>query len=394
MIVEVIAVGTELLIGQVVDTNSAAIGARLAEGGFDAHYQVTVGDNVDRLAGAIRTALDRADAVILTGGMGPTQDDLTREAICAVTGRDMARDDEHAERIRQRITARRGVVNDTVLRMADYPRGATPLPNSQGVALGIALQQEGRWIFAVPGVPREMRAIIDEEVMPRLRRAAGKAAVITSRVLHTWGHGESQVAELLDDLYRSTNPSIAFLISDMEVRVRITAKGSDQTATAALLEPVEREVRRRLGGAVFATDDQTNLDVVADLLARRGWRVAAREVGTAGLVASALAAHSGDAFAGGAILPAGDGTAAADLAAAAAKEFDAEVGLGIAAPGVVDDAGHAASIFPIAVATPEGSETHDMRFFGTGERARAYAVIAGHHLLRLAVAGDGEAGDA
>ena len=393
MIVEVIAVGTELLIGQIVDTNSAAIGARLAEGGFDAHHQVTVGDNMDRLATAIRTALDRADAVILTGGMGPTQDDLTREAICAVTGRGMARDEEHAERIRQRITARRGVVNDTVLRMADYPEGATPLPNSQGVALGIALEHDGRWIFAVPGVPREMRAVVDEEVMPRLRRAAGKAAVITSRVLHTWGYGESQVAELLDDLYRSTNPSIAFLISDMEVRVRITAKGADAAATAALLQPVEEEVRRRLGSAVFAVDDATNIDVVAGLLAGRRWRAAVREVGTVGLVAAALASHSGSTaaeavFAGATTLPADDTTTAADLAAAAAKDFDAEVGVGVAAPEVVEDAGHPASIFPIAVVTPEGAETREMRFFGTGERARAYAVIAAQHLLRLAVAGD------
>lgn len=137
MIVEVIAVGPELLIGQIVDTNSATIGARLAEGGLDAHYKVTVGDNLGRLSHSIQTALDRADAVILTGGMGPTQDDLTREAICLATERGMERDEDHAMRIRERVLARRGAVSDTVLKMADYPEGARPLPNSQGVALGL-----------------------------------------------------------------------------------------------------------------------------------------------------------------------------------------------------------------------------------------------------------------
>ncbi len=374
MIVEVIAVGTELLIGQILDTNSAAIGARLAEGGFDAHYQVTVGDNLERLSAALRTALGRADAVILTGGMGPTQDDLTREAICAVTGRAMARDAEHAARIRERILARSGAVVETVLRMADHPEGAEPLPNSQGLALGVAAEHDGRWIFAVPGVPREMRAIVDEEVMPRLRRASGKAAIISSRVLHTWGHPESRVAEILDDLYTSTNPSIAFLVSETEVAVRITAKGDDEQSTQALLQPVEEEVRRRLGPAVFAADGMTIVDVLSGLLADRGWRVAVGETGTHGEVAARLADRGGTVFAGGVTLPADDMTTATGLAERARTDFTGEVGVGVARPTVVEDSGQQASIFTVCVVTPDGAYTRTLRFFGTGERARAYAV--------------------
>jgi nicotinamide-nucleotide amidase len=388
VIVEVITVGTELLIGQIVDTNAAFIGTRLAEAGFDAHFRVTVGDNLERLSDAIRTALGRADAVLLTGGMGPTRDDLTREAICAVIGRPMTRNAEHAARIRERIRARGGVATDTVLRMADHPEGAQPLPNSQGLALGVAAVSAGRQIVALPGVPREMRAMLQEEVIPLLRRAAGTAEVITSRVLHTWGYGESQVAELLDDLFASANPSLAFLITDMEVRVRLTAKGADAAATEALLAPAEQVVRRRLGPAVFARDEGSNLGVVASLLTSRGWRVAVHDVGTAGQAAARLAAGSPEVFAGGAILPLSEPASAAALARRAREAHGAAVGVGVGAPRVVEDAGQRASLIAIAVVTPEGEDTRELRFFGTGERARAYAVDAAHHLLRLAVAGD------
>ncbi len=376
MIVEIIAVGTELLIGQIINSNVAFIGQRLADEGFDSHYQVTVGDNLDRLSSAITTALGRADAVILTGGVGPTQDDLTREAICAATGRDMRRDEAHAQRIHDRIMARRGFVADSVLRMADYPAGAEPLPNTQGVALGVALLQDGKWICAVPGVPREMSAMVDMEVMPRLRAASGKAAVIRSRVLHTWGYGESQVAEILDDLYASTNPSIAFLISDMEVKVRITAKADDAGSVEALIAPVEAEVRNRLGEVVFATDDETNLDVIGRDLGRR--QVGVFEVATAGMVTHRLSGVMG--FAGGTTVPIGPD--AVDLARRAVAVFGAEIGLGVSEPRIVEDSGEQATEVTFAVVTPDGETSRDMRFFGTGERARSYAVIAALHVLR------------
>ena len=254
MIVEVIAVGTELLLGQIVNTNVAEIGLRLAEDGVDVNHQVTVGDNLVRIADAIETACGRADAVVLTGGIGPTQDDLTRDAIRALLGVGTATDTDHREAIRARL-AERGVAADTALRMADYPEGATPLANRVGVALGIAAVHRGTPIFAVPGVPSEMRGMIDDEVRPRLRAACGEPAVLSSRVLHCWGLGESQIAERLDDLYASANPSIAFLITGPEVRVRITAKAATHGAAGAKIASMEQEVRDRLGDAVFAADD-------------------------------------------------------------------------------------------------------------------------------------------
>lgn len=385
MIVELIAVGTELLIGQIINTNASTIGALLADEGFDANHQVTVGDNLDRLAEAIRTGLSRADAVILTGGIGPTQDDLTREAICAATGRGMDRDEAHAERIRQRVMARRGTFSETALRMADFPEGADPLPNSQGVALGVSLEHEGKWIFAVPGVPREMRALMDEHVMPRLRAASGLPTVIRSRVLHTWGWGESKVAEVLDDLYESSNPSIAFLITDMEVKVRITAKSSDPAAASEMIAPIEAEVRRRLGAIVFATDSESNLDVIDRLASDRGLSFAVGEAGTSGQIAARFSAAGSSLFLGGLTLTSTPSAAAAAVRARAA--FAADVGLGVSDVVVVDDAGGQASVITFAVVTDERTAQREMRFFGTGERARSYAVIAGLHHLRLALSG-------
>ena len=216
VIVEVISVGTELLIGQIVNSNSAFIATRVAEAGIDAHFQVVVGDNLDRLSDAIRTAVNRSDAVILTGGIGPTQDDLTREALCRVTGRAMGRDQAHAAWIEDRLRSQGREVRENVLRMADLPAGAEGMANSNGVALGVALEHEGKWLFAVPGVPVEMMAMLDGEVLPRLRRRSG-GGVLRSRLLRTWGLGESDVAERLDDLFASANPSVAFLIGRAHV---------------------------------------------------------------------------------------------------------------------------------------------------------------------------------
>ncbi len=256
MIVEVISVGTELLLGQIVNSNAAAIAQRLAAAGLDAHYQVTVGDNLQRLTGAIAEAAERADAVVLTGGLGPTPDDLTRDALCAFAGVGLARDAAQEQRIRQRIHYARGTVTESALRMADYPEGADPLPNSVGVALGTAMEQGGVCLFALPGVPSEMAAMLDEQVMPRLTALAGEPAVLRSRLLATVGLGESQVAEILGDLNDSANPSVAYLLSDNQTRVRISAKARTEAVADAMIDEMAAAVVARLGPhAVPATAD-------------------------------------------------------------------------------------------------------------------------------------------
>jgi nicotinamide-nucleotide amidase len=377
LIVEVIAVGTELLIGQITNTNASLIGARLAEEGFDAHYQVTVGDNLGRLAGAIEAALERSDAVLITGGIGPTQDDLTREAICQVTGRVMTRDPEHEAWIKDRLRAQRRSVPDNVLRMADLPEGAEAMPNSNGAALGVALQHRGKWLLAIPGVPAEMRAMLDSGVLPRLHQSSGSSATLHSRLLHTWGLGESEVADRLDDLFATVNPSVAFLIRDMEVRVRISAKAEDQETARLLIAPIEEEIRARLGAAVFAVDGETVEDLIVVRLGSLGWAVGTIEQATLGQVGARIAEHDRSVFAGTVIVGREGGEVTAPIA-------DVVLTVGPIG-GEVSPGRRITRAVEMTVTTPDWATTRVFDLGGDDERVRSFATIAGLHLIRTAV---------
>lgn len=383
MIVEVIAVGTELLIGQITNTNASFIGARLAEEGFDAHYQVTVGDNLGRLAAAIEAALERSDALLITGGIGPTQDDLTREAICQVTGRAMTRDPEHEVWIKDRLRAQRRSVPDNVLRMADLPEGAEAMPNSNGAALGVALQHRGKWLLAIPGVPAEMKAMLDSGVLPRLHQSSGSSATLHSRLLHTWGLGESEVADRLDDLFATVNPSVAFLIRDMEVRVRISAKAEDHEAARLLIAPIEEEIRVRLGAAVFAADGETVEDLIVDRLGALGWAVGTIEQATLGQVGARIAERdrSRTVFAGSVIVGREGGEATAPVA-------DVVLAVGPIG-GEISPGRRITRAVEMTVTTPNRTTTRVFDFGGDDERVRSFATIAGLHLIRTAVESPG-----
>lgn len=374
MIVEVIGVGTELLLGQIENSNASHIGRRLAEEGLDCLHQVVVGDNLERLTDAIATATHRADVVIITGGIGPTQDDLTREAICAVAHRAMDRDEAHAAWIRERIASQGGTPRDNQLRMADLPEGAEPLPNRTGVALGVALDHDNTSIFALPGVPAEMKPMLDEQVLPRIRARAGESQILISRVIKTWGQGESTVSELLADLFETTNPSLAFLIADMEVHVRLTAKAEDEAAARDLITPLENQVRERLGEAVFAVDDETVESKILEGLAARGWTVTTREHATLGQVGARLGAHGfGAIFRGSVIAPGPD-----------REPFDSDVLLRVG-EAVRDPDSDTTRSVTMQVETPAHLSERTFRFGGDDERLRAFATLAGLHLLRRAV---------
>lgn len=410
MIVEVIAVGTELLLGQIVNSNAAVIAGRLAEEGFDAHYQVVVGDNEARLVDALATALGRADAVIVTGGIGPTQDDLTREAICVSTGRAMQFSDDYARRLRARWEATGRVMPDSNLRQAEYPEGAEQLPNMKGTAPGLALLHEDTWIFALPGVPQEMLMLLDDEVMPRLRRTAGGPAVVKSRLLRSWGMSESQVAELLDDLFQaSVNPSVAFLASSGEIKVRITAKADTEEDAEALIRPLEAEVRDRLGARIFGTDGETIEAVVLRKLEQKGWRLATAESATGGLIAGRITSVPGASrvFIGSVVAYATDvkhtvlgvpeevlreaGVVSEETAIAmaegAARTLGAEVAVSVTGSAGPDLQEQPAGTMVIAVRTPEDTAARTFRLPGDRERVRTYAGTAALQLVRLAVEG-------
>lgn len=409
MIVEVITVGTELLLGQIVNGNAATIGEILAVQGHDAHYQVTVGDNPERMEAAIAVALGRAEAVITTGGIGPTPDDLTREAISAVTGRPMRFSEEWARTLRRRFAERGWSMPVSNLRQAEYPEGAELIRNPKGTAPGLALCHGGKWIFAVPGVPMEMVQMVTNGVIPRLRRAAGFSETLVSRVVRTWGRSESRTAELLEDLYQdSGNPSLAYLASSGEIKVRITAKAPDAAAAEQMIAPVSEEVCRRLGWAVFGFDEQTIERRLVELLAERNWTIGTAESMTAGMVAARIGSIPGaskvfrgsvvsyatdlkeqllgvgaDVLAGG-VVSAGT---ALEMAEGARRTLGVEVGVGITGTAGPEPTEEPVGVVFVGVATPEGAATRRLRMPGDRERVRTYATTAALHLARLGVSG-------
>jgi nicotinamide-nucleotide amidase len=292
---EVIAVGTELLLGLIVDSNSAWIGEQLALAGIDSHFQVKVGDNFSRIEASIRQALERSDAVICCGGLGPTQDDITRDVIARVMGVGMRRDPAIADRIRQIFESRGRVMSENNLRQADVPIGAEPMAQMPGTAPGLVCPVGGKVIYAVPGVPSEMREMVTGTVLPDLRRRSGQAAVIRSRTLRTWGMSESGLAEVLAprvaELDELGNPTIAYQASGIEgIKVRVVAKCDDEAAAARLLDTEERIIRELLGDVIFGIDGQSMEVVVLDRLRRKGLTLAVSETVTGGLLASRLSA--------------------------------------------------------------------------------------------------------
>ena len=292
---EIIAIGTELLLGQIVDTNSSWLGQELALAGIDSLHQTKVGDNLERIVGSIRLALGRSDAVILCGGLGPTQDDITREAIAEVMGVSLIRDHDMGEKIRELFTSRGREMTQNNLRQADRPEGASLIPEMPGTAPGLICPIENQVIYAVPGVPHEMRTMVRGTVISDLKRRAGVTSVICSRVLRTWGRTESGLAEMLADRIQELDElgtaTLAFQASGIEgLKVRITVKAPDEAAANVIVAEEEERVRRILGDCVFGIDDETMESVVLDLLRERGMRLAVAESLTGGLVGARLAA--------------------------------------------------------------------------------------------------------
>lgn len=286
---EIISVGTELLLGEIVDTNAAYLSQRMAEIGVDVHQRQTVGDNLQRLTAAIETALGRADVVILIGGLGPTDDDLTREAISAATGRPLVRVPASEQRLREFFAARNRVVAESNLKQCDVPSGGQHLENVCGTAPGVFVEHEGKLIFALPGPPPEFREMLQRSVLPILRERLGPANVLYSRSLLLTEIGESQVADMLGDLISAqTDPTIAMYASPALVRVRLATKAADQAEADRKFAPLEARIRQVLGAHVLGADDETMPVVVGKLLRERGATLAVAESCTGGLIASRI----------------------------------------------------------------------------------------------------------
>jgi nicotinamide-nucleotide amidase len=286
-------VGSELLLGQIIDTNAAFIGRQLARAGIDVLRKQTVGDNLDRITDCIRGALSRADAVVITGGLGPTNDDLTREAIANYLEVPLELQPDLEQNLRNFFAKRNYPLSQINLRQAYLPQGAREIPNPVGTAPGVYGEDaQGRLIFAVPGVPKEMIAMIDGSVVPALlERGEGERNLIVSRTLRTFGIGESALAEPVEDILTTAeNPTVAPLIyQNTEVHLRLTAKAPDEARAKVLLDDMEARLRQRsIAPYIFGIDDQTLPSILVQLLTERGQTVAVAESLTGGQLHSFL----------------------------------------------------------------------------------------------------------
>jgi len=288
MSAEVLIIGTEILLGQIVDTNSAFIAEHLAAAGIDVYFKTVVGDNEGRIEQALRQALERADIVIAAGGLGPTEDDLTRSAFARVLGRRLILSEELLENIRQRFASRGLIMTANNEKQALVPQNAVILDNPRGTAAGLFIKAGAKGekvVVAMPGVPSEMKPMLTEQVIPMLQERMGKASIIQSRVIKTCGIGESRVDDLIGDLFReSRNPSIALLAYPSEVHIRITAKAESKEAAESLISELEGQIRERVGEWIYGKDQQTIEEVVGFLLQVNGKTLSVAESCTGGLI--------------------------------------------------------------------------------------------------------------
>jgi nicotinamide-nucleotide amidase len=282
---EIVTIGSELLLGQTVDTNAAWMAQRLASLGVNLFYKTVVGDNPGRMLDIISRAMQRSDLVITSGGIGPTQDDLTREIVAKATGRELVLDPELLAQIEERFRRRGFIMTENNNRQAYIPKGAIPVKNPNGTAPSFIVEDPRAVIISLPGVPFEMKWLFDNEVIPYLRPKFNLSEAIYSRVLKVAGLGESAVDDRVGHLIVSSqNPTVGVLAHPGQVDVRITVKAANREEADQMIAPLEQEVRGLLGEHVFAVDNQTMQDVVGGLLRSRGLTVASYEGITGGLL--------------------------------------------------------------------------------------------------------------
>lgn len=303
---EIVMIGTELLLGQIVDTNAAHMGQALADNGILLYQKTTVGDNRERIVRVLEQALERADVVLTSGGIGPTEDDLTREAIADLLNRPLEFNQDAYDHIAElfRRFGRPMPANNNKQAMA--PRGAKLIHNPNGTAPGLIVEDDRGTIISMPGVPRELYAMLGESVIPYLKERFGIRGQLRSKVLKVCGVGESRVDELIGDLIvSSSNPTIGVLASFEAVRIRITAHADSPEEADALISKSEAAVRERLPNMVMGVDNDTLEQVVEKLLAKRGWTLAVGETDTGGMVGQRLTAAGSICFVGSLVLPRG-----------------------------------------------------------------------------------------
>lgn len=384
---EILMIGSELLLGQILDTNAGMMARHLAEHGINLYQKTTVGDNPGRIEAALRDALGRSDVVLCSGGLGPTEDDITRECVAAVFERPMEYRPELYEVLAARFAHLRVPLTDNNRKQAQAPQGAVSLPNPHGTAPGILVEDARGVVICMPGVPWELEPMLVDHAIPYICGRYGIHATIRSRVLKVCGIGESRVDAAIGDLINNqANPTVGVLASPDSVRIRMTARAETAAEAGALLDQLEPVVRERLPGLVMGIDEDTLEGVVAELIRGRGWNVAIAETATGGILAHRFSAAAGTVFAGANVLPGLDGAApdlvqaATDMAGQVRTQFGASCGLAIAANTQEKSA-------VIAWQQPGASHTWTSPCWGTDEKSRIRLATAALEQVRRHLTG-------
>lgn len=407
MIAELVTTGSELLLGQIVNTNAAYMAQELNRMGVDVCFQTTVGDNRVRMKEVLAHALTRADLVITSGGLGPTRGDITKEVSAEIMGRTMTLDEDCVARLKAHFARLGREMTENNLRQAMIPEGAHIFVNHAGTAPGVAIEKDGKLLVNLPGPPPEMKDMFRRSLAPYLVEKYGISSIIYSRVLHTYGIGESMLETKIDDLILAQkNPTLALLIRPTGVIIRITAKAETETAAEALIAPVEKEIRARLGSLVYGADEETMEEIVGKELLEKKLTVATAESCTGGLVASRLTDVAGSSgYVKGGIVSYTDEAKANTLgvpreilaeygavseptaramAEGARKVLGADVAVsttGLAGPGGGTERTPVGTVF-IAAAGPKGTAAEKHSFSGTRGQVKFRASQAALALLR------------
>ena len=393
---EIVTTGTELLLGQIDDTNATYLARQLRDLGVDVYYRTTVGDNEVRIAQALEQALARADVVITSGGLGPTVDDVTREAVARATGRPLALYPDLLAQIESFFARFGSRMSDNNRRQARLPEGSIPIENPVGTAPAFIVEDERGTVITLPGVPRELYYLMEKAVIPYLLRRLGRRDVLFTRILRTVALGESQIDQAIADLEASANPTVGLSAHPGQTDVRIVAKAATEAEAEALVADFEAKIRERLGAAIYATGAATLEAVLGELLAERGASLAVAETLTQGELSRRLARRP-DAFRGGIV--AGDGPRLAQLlgldgddivgergavalARAVRRKGEADYGLA-----VVTDEQDSPWVAVAGGAADDGIEVRKFRFRGRDRRALTWTTTLALEFLRRLLLG-------
>lgn len=398
MRVEIIATGTELLSGGVLDTNSIFLSEELMLLGLETAFKTAVGDNEKDMEEALRCALERVDAVIITGGLGPTEDDITRKVVAKIAKKRLVLNEDALKAIRERFTRRGREYLNANDRQALIPVGARFLRNPAGVAPGFVIDEDERFIAVLPGVPAEMKAMFAEELHPMLAERFGSRIFIQRRILRTCDTSESAINQALETILRREQPVIGLSAKEVGVDIRIIAKGTSADQTQAMLDKTEAEIREKLGDAIYGKDGQELEEVVGALLKQRKLKIAVAESCTGGLIGGRITNIPGSSeyFERGIVVYSNlsktellgipqtlidkHGAVSAETAAAMAKGIQqaAHTDLGLSITGIAGPDGGTdkkpVGLVYIAIATSQGVKTQEHRFLGSREQVRMRAA--------------------